>query len=163
SCPELVESLKDQLRALEAMHAFLDSSQTDPPRPPADPYATRASTEPSGKVEMAYWPTIPGYEVIGELGRGGMGAVYLAVQKANRRRVALKVMLQGRYATQRQRLRFEREVDLAASLTHPNIVTIFDSGTTADGAHYCAMAFIDGRPLDEYLREENPSLEVRLR
>ena len=95
---------------------------------------------------------MPGYDVQGELGRGGMGVVYRAVQKATKRTVALKVMLSGPFATARQQRRFEREIDLAASLRHPGIVTIYDSGVTPEGLHYFAMEYVEGVSLDDHLR-----------
>jgi serine/threonine protein kinase len=68
--------------------------------------------------------SIPGYEIIRELHRGGQGVVYQAIQKATKRTVALKLLLQGPYASPRQRHRFEREIDLVAGLQHPHIVTV---------------------------------------
>src|SRR5262249_18329302 len=59
-------------------------------------------------------------------------------------------------ASPRQRLRFEREIDLVASLRHPNIVGIYDSGTTADGWPYFVMEYIDGVALDAYLNASGP-------
>ena len=73
-------------------------------------------------------PIIEGYRVIREIHRGGQGVVYEAFQEATRRRVALKVMLGGPFAGKASKRRFEREIELAASLRHPNIVTIHDSG-----------------------------------
>ncbi|MBG85104.1 MAG: hypothetical protein CMJ40_11245 [Phycisphaerae bacterium] len=95
-------------------------------------------------------PTPPGYDIIREIDRGAQGAVFLATQVAAKRQVALKVLLQGSFATDRQRMRFEREVEVVASLKHPNIVTLFDSGLTSDGSAYLAMEFVDGVPLNEY-------------
>jgi serine/threonine protein kinase/Flp pilus assembly protein TadD len=94
---------------------------------------------------------IPGYRIVSEIHRGGQGIVYRATQLAAKRTVALKVLLQGAFATARQRKRFEREIDLAASLQHPNVVRVYDGGTTADGRHYFAMEYIEGVPLDEYV------------
>jgi serine/threonine protein kinase len=93
---------------------------------------------------------IAGYEIHEELMRGGQGAVYRATHHATRRTVALKVLLSGAFATSRQRHRFEREIELVASLDHPAIVTVYDSGVTSDGRHYLAMQFIDGAPLDAW-------------
>jgi serine/threonine protein kinase len=101
-------------------------------------------------------PSIPGYDVLAEIHRGGQGVVYRAVQKATRRTVALKVLLQGPYATPEQRRRFEREIDLVAGLRHPHIVTLFDSGVTPGGFHYFAMEYIDGVPLDRYQARGGP-------
>lgn len=94
---------------------------------------------------------IEGYEILSELHRGGQGVVFKATQVATKRTVALKVLLQGEYASEVQRGRFEREIDLVAGLRHPNIVTIYDSGTSG-GRQFYAMEYVDGRPLDEYLR-----------
>lgn len=103
----------------------------------------------SGK-SMLDAPTPQGYEVIREIDRGAQGAVFLARQIAAKRDVALKVLLQGSFANERQRMRFEREVELVASLKHPNIVTLYDSGLTDEGNAYLAMEFIDGTSLTEY-------------
>ncbi len=95
--------------------------------------------------------SIEGYEILGEIHRGGQGIVYKAVQKATHRTVALKVLSEGAFASPKQRYRFEREIDLVAHLNHPNIVTLYDSGETADGRQYFAMEHIHGVPLDRYL------------
>src|SRR5262245_23169586 len=71
---------------------------------------------------------IAGYELLEELHRGGQGVVYVAVQKATRRRVAIKVMREGPFADGRDIARFEREVLVLGQLRHPGIVTIHDSG-----------------------------------
>lgn len=96
---------------------------------------------------------VPGFRVEGEIHRGGQGVVYRAIQLSTRRGVALKTMLQGRFATTRQRLRFEREVEIVASLRHPNIVTLFESGRTRDGLAFFAMELVAGRPLNEILAD----------
>jgi len=93
-------------------------------------------------------PSIPGYDSLRELSRGGQGVVYEAVQRSTRQRVAIKVLLAGALATPAQQRRFEREAELAASLRHPAIVRIFDSGVTSDGFAYLVMEFVDGHPLD---------------
>jgi eukaryotic-like serine/threonine-protein kinase len=89
---------------------------------------------------------IPGYEIVGEIGRGGMGIVYRAVQDGLQRVVSIKVILSGAYASERERQRFRREAEAIARLNHPNIVKIFDVGE-ADGRLYCAMEYIDGPSL----------------
>jgi serine/threonine protein kinase len=100
---------------------------------------------------------LEGYQILEELPRGGQAVVYKALQKATKRAVAVKVLLQGPYASARARYRFEREVDLAASLQHPNIVTIYDSGI-ARGQYYFAMEYIEGKPLDKYVQTEELSI-----
>ncbi|MBC24006.1 MAG: hypothetical protein CMJ32_08845 [Phycisphaerae bacterium] len=98
---------------------------------------------------------IPGYEVGDELHRGGQGVVFKGLQVSTRRTVALKMLLQGRFATSKQRLRFEREVEVVASLRHPNIVTLYESGLTTDGQVYFAMEFVDGQPADDFLEDSS--------
>ena len=107
---------------------------------------------------------IDGYRIISEVYRGGQGVVYKAIQENTKRTVAVKVMLGGGLASSRQRDRFEREIEVVASLRHPNIVTVYDSGALPDGGHYLAMEFIKGVPLSRahlFGREDNPS-ESRL-
>ena len=93
---------------------------------------------------------VAGYEIFGEIHRGGQGVVYKARQIATNRPVAIKMMLQGRLATSRQRLRFTREVELVAGLRHPGIVTLYESGSTIDGNFYFAMEYVEGATLDQW-------------
>lgn len=99
---------------------------------------------------------LAGYEITGEIYRGGQGVVYKALQKSTKRTVAIKVVLRGAFATRRQRNRFEREIEIAARLRHPNIVTIHESGVTTDGSHYFVMEYVEGVALDTYWRNAEP-------
>jgi len=108
-------------------------------------------------------PEIEGYELLGELGRGGMGVVYRARQlAAGGRVVALKVMLGEQFATPEQLRRFEREVEIASELSHTCIARIYDSGLT-QGHHYFAMEFIDGQSLDAFCKDRKLPLKQCLR
>lgn len=89
-------------------------------------------------------PTVPGYEIIGELGRGGMGVVYEARHRALNRRVALKV-IRG-FAGRDEIARFRSEAEAVARLQHPNIVQIYEVGEHA-GMPYLALEFVDGGSL----------------
>lgn len=80
---------------------------------------------------------------------GGQGVVYLAHQRTTRRDVAIKVLREGPFAGPADRARFEREVQILASVKHPNIVAIHDSGSAA-GSFYFVMDYIPGSPLDEW-------------
>lgn len=105
-------------------------------------------------------PTIAGYDELRELGRGGQGVVYEAVQRSTRRRVAIKLLLDGALASEGARRRFEREVELVASLRHPNIVRLYDSGVTPEGHPYYVMECIDGVSLDDLLRPLAPQADA---
>ncbi|HEY3244436.1 MAG TPA: serine/threonine-protein kinase [Phycisphaerae bacterium] len=105
---------------------------------------------------------IPGYEIVREISRGGQGVIYLALQKSTRRKVAIKVLLEGPYASPALRRRFEREIELAAQFKHPNIVAVYHSGTTADGRPFLAMDYVRGVPLHDYAREKKLGLEAAL-
>lgn len=96
-------------------------------------------------------PSIPGYDDLNELKRGGQGVVYSALQRSTLRRVAIKVLLAGSLASLAQRRRFEREAEVAAGLRHANIVRIFDSGVTSDGFPYLVMEYVEGVALQEYI------------
>src|SRR5262249_50868216 len=92
-----------------------------PPRPPAEPAP----------------PEVPGYEVLSELGRGGMGVVYLARQVTLGRLAAPKLILAGEHAGEDDRARFRREAEAVARLAHPNIVAVFEAGEHAGRAYLC--------------------------
>lgn len=94
--------------------------------------------------------SIPGYQILREIHRGGQGVVYQAIQKTTRRKVAIKVMHEGPFASRQDRARFEREVQVLAAFKHPNIVAIHDSGT-AGGSFYFVMEYVSGEPLDVYM------------
>jgi len=97
-------------------------------------------------------PEIEGYQITALLGEGGMGTVWSAMQSSTRRHVALKLLGRGAFGSERDRARFEREVELTARLQHANIGRIYDSGLH-QGVHYYAMELIEGKSLDKYVEE----------
>lgn len=99
-------------------------------------------------------PQIQGYEIIGELGQAGQGRVWRAMQLSTRREVALKVPMVGLLSSRKALARFEREVELAARLKHPNIARIYDSGIY-EGLYYYAMELITGVSLDQYVEQHD--------
>jgi WD40 repeat protein/tRNA A-37 threonylcarbamoyl transferase component Bud32/tetratricopeptide (TPR) repeat protein len=97
-------------------------------------------------------PTVPGYEVQGELGRGGMGVVYKARHRQLNRLVALKMILSGALAGPMQRTRFLVEAETLARLHHPNVVQIYEIGTY-ENCPYFALEYVDGGTLADRLRD----------
>jgi len=104
------------------------------------------------------------YEIVRELGIGGMGAVYLAERKDGKfaQKVAVK-MLKREFNVGKIRQNFKREIEILSKLVHPNIALLLDAGTTDDGVPYLVMEYIEGVPIDEFCRRENLSLTSRLK
>jgi serine/threonine protein kinase len=95
------------------------------------------------------------YVVVDLLGKGGMGYVYKAEHRRMRRVVALKVIAKTALKSAAAVRRFEREVQAAARLEHPNIVTAFDAGEAA-GIHYLVMQYVDGSNLSDVVKKQGP-------
>jgi eukaryotic-like serine/threonine-protein kinase len=93
---------------------------------------------------------IPGYEILGELGRGGMGVVYRARQIKLKRVVAIKMILAGAHAGKAAAERFQREAEAIARVHHPNIVQIHEVGNH-DGKPYFTLEYVDGGSLRDRL------------
>ena len=95
-------------------------------------------------------PEIPGYTILGELGRGGMGVVYQATQNRLRRMVAIKMVLKGECASERERARFNEEAEVVAKVQHTNIVQIHEIGEYEGNPYFC-QEYVDGGSLDKKL------------
>jgi WD40 repeat protein len=136
-CPELVAEVRRRLAGLRA----LDERLGTPP----------AAGGAAGR------PAVPGYEVLGELGRGGMGVVYQARDLRLGRPVALKVMLAGPHAAPEGRARFRAEAEAVARLQHPNVVQVFEAGEF-QGQPYFTMELVRGESLARRLagRPQSP-------
>ena len=93
-------------------------------------------------------PRVKGYEIVGELGRGGMGVVYKAKQKGLNRLVAIKMVLGGEHAGEDDLARFKTEAEAVASIQHPNIVQIYEVGDK-NGLPYFSLEYIDGGSLQQ--------------
>ena len=107
---------------------------------------------------------IGAYAIVTELGRGGMGAVYLAERADGQfeKRVAIKVLKRGTDTDEVLR-RFRIERQILANLEHPNITRLLDAGTTNDGLPYFVMEFIEGTPITQFVQLENIDLRGRLK
>jgi len=115
--------------------------------------ATEAADRPPAEAIPAELRDHPRYRVLGLLGQGGMGAVYKAEHRQMGRAVALKVISPALVGSDAAVRRFRQEVQAAARLHHPNIVTAHDADE-AGGLHFLIMEFLDGESLDEYLRRK---------
>jgi serine/threonine protein kinase/WD40 repeat protein len=118
--------------------------------------ATQAEAEDSAVGELpAELRDHPRYRILERVGRGGMGDVYKAEHKVMNRLVALKVIKPHLVQSDAAVRRFRREVQAAARLHHPNIVTAYDAEQAGD-LHYLVMEFVDGVSLDEVLHQRGP-------
>jgi tetratricopeptide (TPR) repeat protein len=140
SFPELAERLRLQLEVHQALSTDHLSGDDWPPPPEA----------PS--------PRVPGYQLLGEIGRGGMGIVYRARQFKPSRLVALKMILDGRFASERDLLRFTNEAEIVAGLEHPNIVPVLEVGQY-EGLHYFSMPLLTGGSLAT--SQPNPARDLQ--
>jgi tetratricopeptide (TPR) repeat protein/tRNA A-37 threonylcarbamoyl transferase component Bud32 len=134
-----------------------ESWRTWPPTP--DDFATSSTVEPSSEVSpspavlgpaAAAPPSLPGYEILGFLDRGGMGDVYKARHVRLKRLVALKMIRGDTHADHERMARFQGEAELVARLRHPNIVQIYEVGE-AEGRPFISLEFVDGGSLDRKL------------
>jgi non-specific serine/threonine protein kinase/serine/threonine-protein kinase len=103
------------------------------------------------------------YRIVREIGRGGMGTVYLAerADEVFHQQVAIKLIKRG-MDTDLVLSRFRAERQILASLDHPNIARLLDGGTTEDGLPYFAMEYIEGKPIDAFADEHRLSIAERL-
>jgi hypothetical protein len=135
------ESLPDDAGAVRT--AFEEHTSVMTPFSPANPATdTEASVRDTGGIEKVR----PGYEILGQLGRGGMGVVYKAHDRGLSRIVALKMILSGAHAGSAERERFRWEAEAVARLQHPNIVQIYEVGEHED-VPYFALEFCGGGTL----------------
>ena len=123
---------------------------------PDDNLAELLRSLPSEKPNLRL---VPGYEISEELGRGGMGIVYLATQPLLRRQVALKMISRGEQANSQELARFRREGQAIAALQHPHIAQVYEVGEQA-GQPYISMELVRGGTLSRFLRDGPLSMDV---
>jgi serine/threonine-protein kinase len=137
--PELADQIRDLFPALAVMEELGSVAES--------PTSLRARAEPARVPQQ-----LGEYRLLRELGRGGMGIVYEAIQENLGRHVALKVLPAYALAVPSLVERFKREARAAARLHHTRIVPVFGVGEH-EGIHYYAMQYIQGQPLDTVMRE----------
>jgi serine/threonine protein kinase len=118
----------------------------------AQALAGSESARPRLDTGMTSGDRLGEFEIVREIGRGGMGVVYEATQPSLGRRVALKVLPLASALSPKQLQRFQTEAHAAAQLHHTNIVSVHAVGCEK-GIHYYAMQYIDGMPLDAFIRD----------
>jgi serine/threonine-protein kinase len=129
----------------------------------ADALVSAPELDDLGEDTVASGTRLGSYEVLEEIGRGGMGAVYRAVRAdaAFERQVAIKVMKRA-VASELMLRRFGAERRMLATLEHPNIARLYDSGLTADGRPYLVMEYVEGDRIDRYVANRQLDLRARL-
>ncbi|QEL14098.1 serine/threonine-protein kinase [Limnoglobus roseus] len=125
--------------------------QSTPPTASTAPFIVSGSPTGRAAGESRSGDTVPGYEILGELGRGGMGVVYKARQVGLNRVVALKMVLAGGYADRREFARFLAEAEAVASIRHPNVVQVYEFNDAFDRP-YLTMEYLDGGSLSAAIR-----------
>ena len=152
--PELASAL-ECLDALDAMAA---------PGPSAEGEASDALTATSGReiADIAPDQSFGDYELLEEIGRGGMGVVYKARQRSLERTVAIKMILAGQFASEEHVRRFQAESKAAARVRHPNIVAIHEVGRL-HGQDYFVMDHIEGQSLAERIAEGSVAIAEAVR
>lgn len=155
--------LREACRADDALRAEVESllSSYNQPnsfieKPPAE-----STLDPS--AETLTGRRIGSYQVIREIGSGGMAVVYLAVRADDqyRKRVAIKLVKKGLDLDEIPR-RFRNERQTLAALDHPNIVRLLDGGSTEEGLPYLVMDYVEGMPITEYCDSRRLSITERL-
>ncbi len=163
-CPELAAQVKERLHAVASMMSFLrlgpdsgavGSLPTGSPAPVGSAMTIDALTSRPTRdsADSAQCVHVPGYEIMGELGRGGMGVVYLARQQSLNRVVALKMILGASHAGSREAARFTHEAKTIALLKHPHVVQVYECGSH-DGVPFFSLEYLEGGSLADKLRGE---------
>jgi serine/threonine-protein kinase len=161
--PELLDELQRRIRALEAMDSVLGVTATTGTVGSRTREEGATVTEGPQTIEQPRWPDLPGYEVLGKLGEGGMGVVYKVRNLAIGRVEALK-MIRGQVSLHTHALqRFQLEIRATAQFEHPRVVRVYAVGQH-DGVPYFTMEYVESGSLAQHMRRflANPGSAVAL-
>ena len=145
---------------------------TIPPSPSSssssmDEQATIAASGSSASTSQTEKLTLQNYELLDELGRGGMGVVHKARDKKLDRIVALKTIIAGNFASDEDIIRFRQEAQAAAKLDHPGIVEIYEVSDASSPQHFFSMKFVEGGSLadlnETYLADQRRAVELMIK
>lgn len=148
----LIAEIESLLRAYDEAGSFIEDSPQ------------HAAPENDRDIDRMIGRKIGAYELVRELGRGGMGSVYLASRADDefRKLVAVK-LINSNFDNESIIRRFRNERQILASLEHPNIARLLDGGTTEDGSPYFVMEYIEGKPIRDYCDAHRLNTDRRLR
>jgi len=151
------EQLLEEMRSLFGAHAEYDGFIDAPV------FRSVASFVEDGTVDSHLGEIAGSYRIEREIGRGGMGTVYLAARADSEfdKKVAVKLIKRG-FDTDEIVKRFRYERQILAALEHPNITRLLDGGSTDDGLPFLVMDYVDGVPLNQYCDREQLSIRKRL-
>ena len=156
---DLLREVSSLLDSHDATGQFMESpvASLTPPRELAGPPPVTSPDDPMIGQRLG------AYQLVKELGRGGMGAVYLATRADNeyRKRVAIK-LIRGGMESDFVIQRFRNERQILARLEHPNIARLIDGGTTPAGLPYFVMEYAEGEPLTRYCESRSLPVQERL-
>ena len=158
---ELLDEVHEILEAIQESEKtnFLESILTD-----NNLLVEEVSGSQESSINSIIGEKIGAFKITGQLGLGGMGAVYKAerVDGQFSQQVAIKLLQKGIQSKETMR-RFDMEREILASLKHPNIAQLYDGGTTGDGTPYLVMEYVDGVPIDSYCNKHLLTVRDRIK
>ena len=157
------EAIRREVDLLLAARQRTPDWLNEPLLAPAPGHQSAMLRSPSDLLPPMEGRELSGYKLVREIGRGGMGAVYLAERSdgAFQKQVAVKLVQPGMNGADIL-ARFRQEREILASLDHPGIARLLDAATTEEGLPYFVMEFVDGRPIDRWCDERKLNITQRL-